>query len=117
MKSNAKLLFAYGAFLILVGLVGYLSNPEKAKTALISGGTFGLLNIGFGWLLARGWAPARWVAIGVACFLAAIFTWRASVGWLAVAAGEGDKLVAAVLISLMWLATIGVMAILFRRPA
>jgi uncharacterized membrane protein (UPF0136 family) len=29
----------------VIGLIGYFSNPEKARTALISGGTFGTLSI------------------------------------------------------------------------
>ena len=37
----AGYLILYGGFLIVMGLAGYLSNPEKAKTALMSGGTFG----------------------------------------------------------------------------
>ena len=41
-------------YLIVMGLVGYLSNPEKAKTALMSGGTFGALSILWGVLGARG---------------------------------------------------------------
>jgi len=112
MNRNAKLLIAYGGFLILIGVLGYLSNPEKAKTALMSGGTFGLINIGLGLLAAKGWSYARVTAIVVACFLWAVFTWRASVGWIAVAGGEGDKLVAAVLISAMWVATTAVIVLL-----
>ena len=99
MKSTAIALAAYGAFLILIGLAGYLSNPEKAKTALMSGGTFGLLNIGLGWLALRGWRPAVPIALGVAAFLGFVFSWRSSVSWLAVVEGQSDKIVAAVLIS------------------
>ena len=43
----------YGAFLIVMGLLGYLSNPEKAKTALMSGGTFGALSIVWGVLASE----------------------------------------------------------------
>ena len=43
-KTAGRLIF-YGAFLIVMGLAGYLSNPEKAKTALMSGGAFGALSI------------------------------------------------------------------------
>ncbi len=48
MTMNNKIalwLILYGAFMILVGLAGYVSNPEKAKTAQMSGGTFGALLI------------------------------------------------------------------------
>ena len=53
-SKTAGYLICYGAFLIVMGLLGYLSNPEKAKTALMSGGTFGALSILWGVLGARG---------------------------------------------------------------
>ncbi len=99
-KTAGYLIF-YGAFLIVFGLLGYLSNPEKAKTALMSGGSFGALSILWGVLGARGirWSwPAALVTTG---FLALVFAWRATVGWLAVLDGKSEKLFAAILITLM----------------
>lgn len=99
--KTAGYLILYGAFLIIMGLVGYLSNPEKAKTALISGGTFGALSILWGVLGARGAAWSLLPAIVTTGFLAVIFAWRASLGWLAVTRGESEKLFPAVLITAM----------------
>ena len=123
MKNTAFALAGYGTFLILIGLVGYLSNPEKAKTALMSGGTFGLLNIGLGYLAFRGWRRSVPVAVVVAAFLAIVFSWRTFVTWSAYAEGKSEKLVAAVLISSMLAATVGIAVYLIRargrldRPA
>lgn len=114
MKKTGHWIIAYGCFLIGIGLLGYLSNPEKAKTALISGGTFGTLSIIWGVLSLR----ARWAemaAFVTACFLTLIFTWRASAGWIAVGQGEATKLVAAVLISLMLLASLALLGLIGRR--
>ena len=99
-KTAGYLIF-YGAFLILMGLVGYLSNPEKARTALMSGGTFGALSILWGVLGARGVRWSRPAAIVTTGLLALVFAWRASVGWLAVLDGKSEKLFAATLITLM----------------
>jgi hypothetical protein len=55
--KTAGYLILYGGFLIFCWVLGYLSNPEKAKTALMSGGTFGALSIVWGVLGARG---VRW---------------------------------------------------------
>ena len=99
-KTAGYLIF-YGVFLILAGLAGYLSNPEKAKTALMSGGMFGALSILWGVLGARGvrWSlPAALVTTGL---LVLVFAWRASVGWLAVFDGKSEKLFAASLITVM----------------
>lgn len=112
MKPIARALCAYGAFLILAGLVGFLSNPEKAKTALLSGGTFGLLSLGLGWLALRGWRPAQRFAVGLAGFLGAVFVWRATVTWLAVADGQPEKRVAAVIITAMLAGTLWLIAFL-----
>ncbi len=98
---TAGYLILYGAFLIVMGLAGYLSNPEKAKTALMSGGTFGALSILWGVLGARGVRWSRKAAIITTGFLALIFTWRASMGWLAVMDGKSEKLFAAILITAM----------------
>ena len=99
--KTAGYLILYGAFLILAGLAGYLSNPGKAKTALMSGGMFGALSILWGVLGARGvrWSlPAALVTTGL---LVLVFAWRASVGWLAVFDGKSEKLFAASLITVM----------------
>lgn len=119
MKNTlARWTIAYGLFLIGCGLAGYLSNPEKAKTALISGGTFGALSILWGALMARGLAWSRRAALVTSSFLVCIFTWRASVSWLAVADGASDKRFAAILITLMGIASIAICATLIfaRRP-
>ena len=110
----AGFLILYGAFLIFMGLAGYLSNPEKAKTALMSGGTFGALSILWGVLGARGvrWSlPAAIVTTGL---LALVFAWRASVSWLAVLDGHSEKLTAASLITLMLAASVAMLPVLFR---
>jgi uncharacterized membrane protein (UPF0136 family) len=115
MKKTGHWIIAYGCFLILIGLIGYLSNPEKARTALASGGTFGTLSIIWGGLSLR---PMGWPVIAAfvtGCFLSLIFLWRASVGWMAVAQGDTTKLLAAILISLMLAASLGLLALIARR--
>jgi uncharacterized membrane protein (UPF0136 family) len=104
-KTAGYLIF-YGGFLILCGVLGYLSNPEKAKTSLMSGGTFGALSIVWGVLGARG---VRWslpTAVVTTGLLTLVFAWRASVGWLAVLDGKSEKLFAASLITLMLAASV-----------
>ena len=100
MKTSGRWFVAFGVFLILCGLAGFLSNPSAAKTALISGGTFGALSAAWGLLMLRGFAWAWMAALGCTGFLAAVFTWRAAASWMAYSAGE-PKLFAASLISLM----------------
>jgi len=122
MTTNPMLgrwMMAYGGFLILMGVAGYLSNPEKAQTALISGGLFGGLSMAWGWCLSRGMAWAYWAACVTTTLLLGVFCWRATAGWMAVASGSGDKRVAAMLISCMGLASLAMVALLAlrRRPA
>jgi uncharacterized membrane protein (UPF0136 family) len=110
----ASWMILYGSFLIVMGLIGYLSNPEKAATAVLSGGTFGALSIAWGVLLRRGVRLARWGALATTALLAVVFSWRATVGWLAVLEGSSEKLVAAVLISVMDVASVVLLIALLR---
>ena len=115
MTTNlGKWMMGYGAFLVAMGLAGYLSNPEKAVTALMSGGLFGSLSILWGWLMHRGWSWSRWAALATTGLLTAVFAWRATVSWTAVAEGHPDKWVAAVLISAMGLASLAMLGVLTR---
>lgn len=110
--KTAGYLILYGGFLILMGLAGYLSNPEKAKTALISGGTFGGLSILWGVMGARGirWSlPAAMATTGL---LVLVFAWRASVSWLAVFNGRSDKVFAAALITAMLVGSAAMLPVL-----
>ena len=78
--TTAGYLILYGGGLIVLGLLGYLSNPEKAKTALMTGGTFGALDSGVcsergfgGW--CRGGGDHG--VVDLACRLAGERGWRA----------------------------------------
>jgi uncharacterized membrane protein (UPF0136 family) len=110
-------LLTYGTFLILVGIVGFLNNPEKAKTALLSGGFFGALFIMWGLLSTKKAALAWKGAFGTVALVFIAFTWRASVGWLAVLNGNSEKLVAASLITAMWIGAIILAGVLWSRKS
>lgn len=102
----------YGAFLLAAGGVGYLTNPERAVSALVSGTVFGALSIAWAVLLRRGvgWAPAA--ALVSTSVLAAVFGWRGSRAWMLVARGHEYKLPAAVIITAMLLASLVMIGIL-----
>jgi hypothetical protein len=107
-------MLAYGVFLIAVGVVGFLSNPEKAATALISSGTFGTLSIAWGLLLRSGRAWARWAAASTTSFLTLVFLWRSAASWAAFRDGASEKLVAATLITAMLVASVVTLAVLAK---
>jgi uncharacterized membrane protein (UPF0136 family) len=121
----ARRLISYGAFLFVIALVAVSYDPRAgefgfyspAKTALISGGICGSLSILWGVLLGRG---LRWplsAAIASTLLFLTAFTWRATAGWMTVAAGETHKWFAATLISLMWIASAALVVFLFRARA
>ena len=103
----------FGLFLLLCGLAGYLSNPAGAKTALISGGTFGGLSSLWGILMLKGFGRVKLAAWVSTMVLVAAFAWRSMAGWMAYAAGE-PKLFAASLITLMLAASLASLAVLAR---
>jgi uncharacterized membrane protein (UPF0136 family) len=99
--QTAGYLFIFGIFLILLGVVGYMTHPEKPVTALISGGGFGALWILWGILGAKG---IRWswpAALATTALLALACVWRASLSWLAVADGQAEKAFASAVITMM----------------
>jgi len=106
MITAARAFLFLGGYLILAGIAGYLSNPEGAKTALISGGGFGGLCLVWGILLASGFRWAKWPGLATMALLCAAFVWRSIVGWLSVAGGESEKLFAASLITSMLVVTV-----------
>ena len=114
MNFSGKWFVGFGVFLILCGVAGYLSNPSGAKTALMSGGTFGGLSAIWGVLMLMGFGWARIAAWISTIVLAAAFTWRSIAGWMAYAGGE-PKLFAASLITLMLVASLASLGVLWRR--
>lgn len=96
----------FGIFLIACGLAGYASNPAAAKTALMSGATFGTLSAIWGfWMLKGGRLVAFLIAALTTLLLCGAFSWRSIVSWQAYADGE-PKLFAAMLITAMLFASV-----------
>jgi hypothetical protein len=107
-------MIGYGAFLVAMGAAGYLSNPEKAATALLSGGTFGGLSIAWGLLIRRGHGWAYRAALATTGLLTLVFAWRATATWLAVSGGRPEKQFAAMLITAMCAASAATIVALLR---
>jgi uncharacterized membrane protein (UPF0136 family) len=111
MNFTGRWFVGFGAFLILCGIAGYLSNPAGAKTALMSGGTFGGLSALWGVLMLKGFGWAKIAAWVSTILLVAAFSWRSVAGWTAYAAGA-PKLFASVLITTMLVASLASLLVL-----
>lgn len=94
-------LVIFGTFVVLLGVIGYMTHPEKAITAVLSGGGFGALFILWGILGAKGVRWSKLAALLTAALLSAACVWRASLGWLSVANGQSEKAFASLIITLM----------------
>lgn len=104
----------YGIFLVICGLVGFASNPAAAKSALISGATFGALSALWGfWMLRNGRWPAFIAAALTTLMLCATFGWRSTMSWQAFIDGD-PKLFAAVLITVMLIGSLVTLVQLLR---
>ena len=118
----AKRLTQYGLFLFSIAIAAVSYDPRTAtfgfyapaKTALISGGICGSLSILWGALLGRGLQWPLLAAVASTLVFLTAFTWRATVGWMAVAAGDTHKWFAAMLISFMWIASATLVVFLVR---
>lgn len=109
-KSSLCLIF-YGIALILLGLVGYLSNPKKAKTSLFSGSGMGTIAIILGFFSKL--ALALVLSLVLISLFSLMLLWRAVVSWRLVAAGNKNKLFVASLLSLMLLLSLFVLGYLY----
>ena len=114
MLSNT-LLF-YGFFLISCGIVSVVFIGMKAKTALLSGGTSGLMALAIAYVSVQKVNLALFLGIGLTAFLFVIFSWRASKTLfllleLATEKQEGvhKKAIAFLIISLMAVVTLMVL--------
>jgi uncharacterized membrane protein (UPF0136 family) len=72
------LLYFYGTFLIICGVVAVAFIGVKAKTALMSGGMSGAVNIVIGYLVSTGASFAPWLGIAVSLALFIVFSWRST---------------------------------------
>lgn len=107
-RSFAYTLLAYGIFLIAIGVAGFANNPEKAKTALISGGAFGGIHLVWAYLWNRHQEIAKkGVAVTLVMVLAAS-TWRSWASWQAYLDGDPSKKFVAFLLTAMFLGTLRV---------
>jgi hypothetical protein len=72
------LLYFYGTFLITCGIVSVTFIGSKAKTALISGGTSGIISLVTGHLVSIGIPGARLAGIMLTLALLIVFSWRST---------------------------------------
>jgi hypothetical protein len=78
MNPSSSILHFYGAFLILCGIISIIFIGMKAKTALASGGTSGVLSIATGYFFAQGYSWPMLAGILLSSALLCVFAWRST---------------------------------------
>jgi hypothetical protein len=78
MSPATTLLFYYGLFLIIMGIVSVIFIGMNAKTALISGSMSGILAMAAGHGIHIGLGFARPAGIVVTLLLFGVFAWRST---------------------------------------
>ncbi|MEM9490972.1 MAG: hypothetical protein AAGC55_17620 [Myxococcota bacterium] len=120
MSTRAKYMIGFGIFLAVCGLFGWAAAgfTAKAKTALMSGAVCGGAMIVCGWLLMRShaWLSAIGSVAGTVfpLLFCTVFTWRASIGWLAWIDGQPKFFVAA-LLSVMAAVSLATFTVLLKH--
>ena len=102
---NKKIFSIYGAFLIAMGLVGFLLT--HAKSALISGLASGAIMFALSFFVDK--TVVDYISKALTTIFLGVFTWRFSLALGAVLGGNAEKLVPAVILgamALMSLATL-----------
>ncbi|HEY0743911.1 MAG TPA: hypothetical protein VGD40_20740 [Chryseosolibacter sp.] len=78
MYTTSSLLYFYGIFLILCGIVAVAFIGMKAKTALASGGTSGVIAIAIAYFISDGNTSLALAGILVSFALLCVFSWRST---------------------------------------
>jgi hypothetical protein len=110
-------LVIFGIFLVFLGLIGHWTHPERAYTALISGGAFGALWMLWGVVSAKGVRRTWPAALVTTVLLALTCLWRASVHWLAVVHGQSDRAFTSLVFTLMLAVSAVLLVLLLKDPA
>jgi hypothetical protein len=71
-------LYFYGFFLIICGVVSVIFIGMKAKTALASGGTSGVISIAIAYFMSQGIGWTVWAGIFLSIGLLTVFAWRST---------------------------------------
>ena len=74
----AALLHFYGIFLMACGIISVVFIGMKAKTALASGGTAGLIALLIGNMVSTHPVGATWAGIALSLVLLIVFSWRSA---------------------------------------
>lgn len=114
----------YGLAILVISTLAVFYNPSttefgfnpKAKSALISGGICGALALVWAYFLFRDQPWATTAAIITTTIFLIAFAVRGLMAWKAYAAGDGTKWFAALLITLMFLASAAHIAALIFLP-
>ena len=78
MTQLTALLYFYGTFLILCGIVSVIFIGLKAKTALLSGGMSGVLALLCGYGISMDVSAARIGGMLLSAMLFVVFSWRST---------------------------------------
>lgn len=76
--SLTTILYSYGLFLYLCGIIAVIFIGLKAKTALISGGTAGSAAILAAYLISTHTSGAQFAGILITFGLSCVFAWRST---------------------------------------
>jgi hypothetical protein len=111
---TAGYLVIFGVLMIFLGLVERLTHPEGAITAMVFGGTFGVLSILWGILGSKGVRWSRWAALVTTTLLTLVCGWRASARWQAVVEGEAVNAFGAFLITVAFAVSAALLFLLLK---
>jgi hypothetical protein len=78
MYASSHILYCYGAFLILCGITAVIFIGMKAKTALASGGTSGVLSITVAYFADQGSEFLLLAGLVLSFALFCVFAWRST---------------------------------------
>jgi hypothetical protein len=111
---TAGYLVIFGILMIFLGLVERLANPEGSVTAMVVGGTFGVLSILWGILGSKRVRWSGWAALVSTTLLTLVCVWQAGTSWQAVVKGEVENAFGSFLITVAFAVSAALLMLLLK---
>lgn len=83
-KYTSNALLIYGLYMVIMGVLSFVFIGSTAKTALLSGGSMGLIAILFSFFVNKEKTFAIWGGLFQSLSLIGIFAWRGSISFLTI---------------------------------
>ncbi|MBI2794178.1 MAG: hypothetical protein HYX66_05950 [Ignavibacteria bacterium] len=113
-SAVSNLLVAYGAFLVVCGIIGYRLTHQESSSSIVNGIVSGILMMVLGAIYRSGRPWTLPAALSATAIFTFTFIWRGTVKWITVIGGHGSQIPIAALLTIMFIISVFMALMLLR---